>query len=55
MPFNPNIDKELDKVGNVFGIMVYPVLISLAMPVFLFNIVSEKESRLMQNMKISGL
>lgn len=55
MPFTPDIGKAIRKLGNFFGVAIYPVLVSLAMPVFLFNIVSEKEARLLQNMKISGL
>lgn len=35
--------------------MVFPVLLSLSLPVFLYNIVLEKEFRLIENMKINGL
>lgn len=40
---------------NGAGYVVIPVLFSLCLPVFLYNIVLEKESRLIQNMKINGL
>ena len=40
---------------NGAGYVVFPVLFSLSLPVFLYNIVLEKESRLIQNMKINGL
>ena len=34
---------------------MFPVLLSLSLPVFLYNIVLEKEFRLIENMKINGL
>ena len=40
---------------NSAGYVVFPVLFSLSLPVFLYNVVLEKESRLIQNMKINGL
>jgi hypothetical protein len=36
-------------------VLVYPVLLSLSLPMFLYTIVLEKEQRLIQNMKINGL
>ena len=55
MPFKPNIIKELGKVVNCVGPLIYPMLISLALPVFLYTFVMEKEYRLIQNMKINGM
>ena len=40
---------------NSAGYVVFPVLFSLSLPVFLYNVVLEKETRLIQNMKINGL
>jgi hypothetical protein len=55
MSFKPNIRKEAQMLVNGAGYVVYPVLFSLSLPVFLYNVVLEKETRLIQNMKINGL
>ena len=55
MPFKPNIRKETEKVANVLGNLIFPALLSVNMPAFLYSIVLEKEQRLIQNMKINGL
>ena len=55
MTFKPNVMREAQMLVNGAGYVVYPVLFSLSLPVFLYNIVLEKESRLIQNMKINGL
>jgi hypothetical protein len=49
------IRRDAQMLVNGAGYIVYPVLFSLCLPVFLYNIVLEKESRLIQNMKINGL
>jgi hypothetical protein len=46
MPFKASVDKQLGKVANSFGNTVYPVLLSLGLPVFLYTLVLEKEQRL---------
>jgi len=46
MPFIPEIDKEMRRLVNAVGNTVYPVLLSLGMPVFLNSLVMEKEQRL---------
>jgi hypothetical protein len=55
MPFNPILKKEMSKIVNCIGNTVYPILLSLCMPVFLTNLVMEKEQRLTLNMKMNGL
>lgn len=55
MPFKPAVRNEAEKILNAVGNIVYPVLLALGLPVFLYGIVLEKETRLMQNMKINGL
>jgi len=55
MPFNPELGKEMAKIINCIGNTVYPLLLSLGLPVFLSQIVFEKEQKLIQNMKINGL
>ena len=37
------------------GGIIYPLYLSLSLPVFLYTIVLEKEQRLIENMKINGL
>lgn len=37
------------------GVVVFPICLSLAMPVLIYNLVLEKEMRLLENMKINGL
>jgi|TARA_B110000285_G_scaffold197722_1_gene229614 hypothetical protein len=55
MPFKPDLRKEAQKLVSAAGYVVLPVLQSLSTPVFLYNIVLEKEFRLIENMKINGL
>ena len=40
---------------NALGGVIYPLYLSLSLPVFLYTIVLEKEQRLIENMKINGL
>lgn len=55
MPFIPQVKKELFKVLSTIGVYMYPVVMSLGMPAFLYTIVLEKEMRLLENMKINGM
>ena len=55
MPFKPDLEKSADKVVNALGGLIYPMYMSLTLPVFLYTIVLEKEQRLIENMKINGL
>mmetsp|Transcript_15182 Transcript_15182/g.23440 ORF Transcript_15182/g.23440 Transcript_15182/m.23440 type:complete len:95 (-) Transcript_15182:160-444(-) len=55
MPWKPNLRREAEKFVNVIGNLVFPALLSLSMPSFLYTLVLEKEQRLVQNMKINGL
>ena len=55
MPFTVRLDKELQKIVNFMGVIVFPICLSLAMPVLIYNLVLEKELRLLENMKINGL
>jgi len=55
MPFTAQMDKELEKIANFMGIITFPVCLSLAMPIYLYNLVLEKELKLLENMKINGL
>ena len=43
MPFKPDLEKSADKVVNALGGLIYPMYMSLTLPVFLYAIVLEKE------------
>ena len=45
----------IDRLMIVIGKAVLPLCLAMGMPVFLLNIVSEKEKRLIENMKINGM
>ena len=55
MAFKADMKKDVQRIINGAGYIVFPMIFSLCLPVFLYNIVLEKESRLLQNMKINGL
>ena len=55
MPFKTMLDLEVNKLINFAGMLVYPIAMVLCLPLFLHNIVSEKETKLIENMKINGL
>jgi hypothetical protein len=55
MPYNQNNNDNIQRIINVAGATFYPMAISLLMPLFLYNIVLEKESKLIEIMKINGM
>lgn len=55
MPFTSNTSDILKNLINFLGSILYPVSISLLMPMFMYTIVLEKEFRLIEIMKINGL
>lgn len=55
MAFTPNLRKQTEKMTGLIGNLIYPVLSSLSMPVFLYKLVIEKEQKLVENMKVNGL
>lgn len=55
MPFRPDVEESADKVINALGGIIYPLYLSLSLPVFLYTMVLEKEQRLIETMKINGL
>lgn len=46
MPFKPRVRAEAEKAINCVGDIVYPMLTSLGLPIFMYNIVLEKELKL---------
>jgi hypothetical protein len=55
MPFKPNLRKETEKVVNSIGEIIFPILLTINVPTFVYQIVLEKEMKLIQNMRINGL
>jgi len=55
MPFKPKVRAEAEKAINCIGDIVYPVMTCLSLPIFMYNLVLEKETKLIQNMKINGM
>jgi hypothetical protein len=55
MPFSGEDMGLINKIINLLGSGLYPLGLSLLIPVFLFGIVSEKEEKLIEIMKMNGL
>ena len=48
-------EENIQRIINVVGTIFYPMSISLLMPLFMYNIVIEKERQLIEIMRINGL
>ena len=48
-------EENIQRILNVVGIIFYPLSVSLLMPLFMYNIVLEKERQLIEIMRINGL
>ena len=56
MPISLDDNEEnIQRILNVAGIIFYPMSVSLLMPLFMYNIVIEKERQLIEIMRINGL
>ena len=55
MPFSGEDKSFINKLINVVGSGLYPLGLSLLLPVLLFTAVSEKEERQIEIMKMNGL
>jgi len=55
MPFTPSYDEEMQRALNVIGMIVFPMCMVLSLPVFIYTIVLEKETKLLETMKINGM
>ena len=55
MPFQPSLDVEIERIINLIGLAVFPSCLCLALPVFIYNLVLEKETKLLETMKINGM
>jgi hypothetical protein len=54
-PFTTNFDKDLQRGISLMGIFIFPVCMCMGLPVFLYFLVLEKETRLVETMKINGM
>jgi hypothetical protein len=55
MPMEIAITDEMIKAVNICGTFFYPMAMGLLMPLFMYNIVVEKEEKLIEIMKINGM
>lgn len=55
MPFSGEDRTLMNRIVNVIGSGLYPLGLSLLIPVFLYAVVTEKEERLLEIMKTNGL
>ena len=55
MPFKPSLDTEIERLINIMGLAIFPSCLAIALPVFIYNIVLEKETKLLETMKINGM
>ena len=55
MPYKQDDNDNIQRIINLAGSTFYPMAVSLLMPLFLYTIVLEKESKLIEIMKINGM
>lgn len=55
MPFNGEDKSLLMRIINIIGSGLYPIALSILMPVILYSLVSEREDKLLEMMKMNGL
>lgn len=55
MPVHPEITSLIDMLINSIATILFPLSLSLLMPVFLYTIVLEKEEKLIQMMRMNGM
>ena len=55
MPFQPSLDVEIQRILNAIGLAVFPSCLCILLPVFIYNLVLEKETKLLETMKINGM
>ena len=48
-------EENIQRLLNIVGTLFYPLSVSLLMPLFMYNIIIEKERQLIEIMKINGL
>jgi hypothetical protein len=55
MPKGPESANYLSKILNIMGTCLYPLALSLMLPVYLYTLVLEKEEKIKAMMKMNGL
>lgn len=55
MPIQVQAKAELDRLLNIMGASLYPIALSLLLPVFMYGVVLEKEEKLQDFMKMNGM
>jgi hypothetical protein len=55
MPVDVDSSDNIQRIINICGSTFYPMAVSLLMPLFMYTIVLEKESKLIEIMKINGM
>lgn len=55
MPIQPSFDGEIMRLINMLGAGLFPISLCLLLPVFIYNIVLEKEQKLIEIMKMNGM
>lgn len=54
-PFTPNLENQIQRGVSAVGVFIYPLCMCMGLPVFIYAIVMEKETRLLEIMKINGM
>ena len=55
MPVTAEVDKELERIVNLMGLLIFPCCLCLSLPIFIYSLVLEKEKKLVETMKINGM
>ena len=55
MPDTSTIENVVEKLMSLSAATLYPIALSLLLPVFMYSIVLEKEERLREIMKMNGM
>jgi len=55
MPFMGEDKGIISKIVSLTGSSLFPVSLSLLLPIFMYNIVQEKEEKILEMMKMNGL
>lgn len=55
MPIKFHEQAELNRLLNILGASLYPIALSLLLPVFMYSVVLEKEEKLQDFMKMNGM
>ena len=54
-PFTTNFERDINRVLSLASATILPVCMCMCLPVFLYTLVLEKETRLTEFMKINGM